>query len=64
MNNVLDITSLLPQLLFYFATLLMIIVASVYTLFHLYTWSLLFMRFKEVRPNSRIALWIEERFVR
>lgn len=54
-----DLTVFLPQLTLFILFLIMIIGLSAYSVFNLYSWTFLFMRFKEIHPKSRIAAWIE-----
>lgn len=54
-----DITASLPKLTLFVLTLLTFIGISAYSMFNLYSWTFLFMRFKEIHPKSRIAAWIE-----
>lgn len=58
-NQIYDFTVFLPQLALFLITLFFVIVGAAFNVFYLYSWTSLFMRFKEVHPKSRLATWIE-----
>jgi hypothetical protein len=58
-QQVYDLTIFLPQLTLFVLFLILITGLSAYSVFNLYSWTFLFMRFKEIHPKSRIAAWIE-----
>lgn len=58
-----DFTLYLPMVILVLAVVTTVFVTSAYSVFNLYSWTLLFMRFKEIHPKSRIAAWIELRLL-
>lgn len=62
-NNFFDITIYLPRLVLYLLTIISIIAGASISAFQMYSWTFLFMRFKEVHPKSRFAQWIELQFL-
>ncbi len=58
-KQIYDLTVFLPQLGLFLMTVFFMVVGSAFNVFQLYSWTFLFMRFKEVHPKSRLATWIE-----
>lgn len=58
-RQIFDLTVFLPQLTFAVLFIIAITGMSAYSVFNLYSWTFLFMRFKEIHPKSRIAAWLE-----
>lgn len=59
-QQIFDLTVFLPKLILYLLSIILFVVGAAYNVFQLYNWSFLFMRFDEIHPKSRIAIFIEE----
>lgn len=58
-----DITAFLPHIVLYLLTLLGFAFGAAYSCFQLYSWANLFMNIEKIRPESRLARFIELRII-
>lgn len=58
------IVALLPQFVIYVLLIVSIITGSIFSLFQLYSWGLLFLQIDEVQPHSRLVYLAEEKILK